>query len=176
MGQISILIVDDDFAKITSIIKQVREVFSETLDITQASSVQEAIENLQKKEFHLMITDFQMPLREGDAPDDNGGLALLKSLYKKKTAANLPLYIVGLTQFDSLKISYKGVWKVWHYSSELDEWRENIRDLIHHVYNGGHWARVYGDCGPVISGIIGPGSSGFITEVIGPAQGMNSAA
>lgn len=133
MGQISILIVDDDFAKITSIIKQVREVFSETLDITQASSVQEAIENLQKKEFHLMITDFQMPLREGDAPDDNGGLALLKSLYKKKTAANLPLYIVGLTQFDSLKISYKGVWKVWHYSSELDEWRENIRDLIHHI-------------------------------------------
>lgn len=133
MNLISILIVDDDFAKITSIIKQIREVFSETLDITQASSVQEAIENLQKREFHLLITDFQMPLRENEVANDNGGLVLLKSLYKKRTGANLPLYIVGLTQFDNLTKTYQGVWKVWHYSSESNEWRENIRDLIHHI-------------------------------------------
>ena len=61
-----------------------------------------------------------------------------------------------------------------HAKRAIWELFQNAVDLS--VYNGGHWARVYGDCGPVISGIIGPGSSGFITEVIGPAQGMNSAA
>lgn len=49
--------------------------------------------------------------------------------------------------------------------------------FIHHVasfvYNGGHWATVYGNAGPVISGIIGPKSSHFITEVIGPKRGVN---
>jgi CheY-like chemotaxis protein len=133
MKHINILIVDDDFAKISSIIKTIREEFSDNLSITQAQSVQEAIENLQKKEFHVLITDFLMPLRPGERPVDDGGIALIKSLYKKKNKINLPLYVVGLTQFPELKDLYNGVWKVWHYDPSEELWRNNIRDLIHHV-------------------------------------------
>lgn len=133
MKHIKILIVDDDFNKISSVIKTIKEVFDGALSITQAQSVQEALENIQKTEYHLLITDFQMPLRNGDEAVANGGIVLIKSLYKKKTKAIMPLYIVGLTQYQELKELYNGVWKVWHYDSSAIEWKNNIRDLIHHI-------------------------------------------
>lgn len=134
MNHISILIVDDDLNKISSIIKTVKEVFTETLSISQAICVQEAIENLQSKEFHLLITDLQMPLKYDDLNvDDNGGKSLIKALYRKKNNVNIPMYIVGLTQFVELKNSYEGVWKIWHYDSSSENWKINLRDLIHHI-------------------------------------------
>ena len=134
MNHISILIVDDDLNKISSIIKTIKEVFSETLSISQAVCVQQAIENLQTKEFHLLITDLQMPLRYDDnKTDDNGGKLLIKALYKKKNKINVPMYIVGLTQFEQLKNTYEGVWKIWHFDSCSESWKINLRDLIHHI-------------------------------------------
>jgi len=133
MNYISILIVDDDFNKISIIIKNIKEVINDFLIITQASSVQEAVENLRKKEFHLLITDLQMPLKYDDFPDDRGGESLIKNIYRKKTGANIPMYIVGLTQFKELKESTKWVWKIWHYDSSIDDWQKNLRDLIFHI-------------------------------------------
>lgn len=133
MSFISLLIVDDDLNKISSIITAIKESVSETLSINQASSVQEAIEYLQKKEFHLLITDLKMPLKYDDSPDENGGQVLVKSLYRKKTKANIPMYIIGLTQFEELKKDLKSVWKVWYYDGSQEEWKNNLRDLIHHI-------------------------------------------
>lgn len=133
MNHISILIVDDDLNKISSIIRTIREVFNETLSITQASCVQEAIENLQKKEYHLLITDLQMPLKYDDSPNNQAGQSLINSIYRKRTKANVPIYIVGLTQFEELKLEFRGVWKVWHYNSINNDWKINLRDLIFHI-------------------------------------------
>jgi CheY-like chemotaxis protein len=134
MNHISILIVDDDLVKISSIIKTIREIYNETLSISQASCVQEAIENLQSKEFHLLITDLQMPLKHDDSkPNNNGGKSLVKNIYRARNKVNVPMYIVGLTQFKELKNDFEGVWKVWHYDPRQSEWKENMRDLIHHI-------------------------------------------
>ncbi len=133
MNLISILIVDDDLNKITLIIKTIKEVFKETLSINQASCVQEAMEYLQKKEFHLLITDLQMPLKYDTNLDNKGGESLIRELYKGKNKANIPLYIVGLTQFEDLKNNYKGVWKIWHFDSSSESWKNNLRDLIYHI-------------------------------------------
>lgn len=133
MNHISILIVDDDLNKISSIIKTIKEVFTETLSISQAICVQEAIENLQTKEFHLLITDLQMPLKYDDTPNDNGGKSLIKELYRKRNNINVPMYIVGLTQFEELKNTFEGVWKIWHFDSSSEIWKINLRDLIHHI-------------------------------------------
>ena len=133
MNHISLLIVDDDLNKISSIIKTIKEAFTDTLIIHQASCVQEAIENLQKKEFHLLITDLQMPLKFDDEPNNDGGKALIKELYKKKNTANVPMYIIGLTQFENLKSTFKGAWKVWFYDSAAEDWKIDLRDLIYHI-------------------------------------------
>ena len=133
MNHISILIVDDDLKKISTIIRTIREVYNDTLSISQASCVHEAIENLQKKEYHLLITDLQMPLKHDDTLNNQGGEVLIKSIYRKRTNANVPMYIVGITQFENLKKDFKGVWKVWHYDSSNDDWKSNLRDLIFHI-------------------------------------------
>src|SRR5690606_35904440 len=127
------LIVDDDLNKISIIIQTIQEVVNDTLSISQASSVQEAIENLQKNEYHLMITDLQMPLKHDDLPTDDAGKSLIRNMYKKRNKANVPMYIVGLTQFEHLQEDFKGVWKVWHYDSSKEDWKIYLRDLIHHI-------------------------------------------
>jgi hypothetical protein len=66
-------------------------------------------------------------------PDNKGGESLIKNLYKKKSKVNVPLYIIGLTQFPELTKTYNGIWKVWLYDPSLEEWKNHIRDLIHHV-------------------------------------------
>ncbi|MBS7229735.1 response regulator [Flavobacterium psychroterrae] len=133
MNHISILLVDDDFNKISSIIRTIKEVFDETLSINQASCVQEAIENLQNKEYHLLITDLQMPLKYDDQPNDNGGQVLIKQLYRNKSKVNVPMYIVGLTQFEELKNNFEGIWKIWHFEPSSEIWKNNLRDLIFHI-------------------------------------------
>ena len=133
MSNISILIVDDDFNKITHVIKTIKEAYSDILSVMQASNVHEAIENLKEKEVHLLITDLQMPLKHDDQPIDEAGEVLIKTIYRKKNIVNVPMYIVGLTQFRELQSSYQGVWKVWHYDSGLLEWKYNLQDLIKHI-------------------------------------------
>lgn len=133
MSHISILIVDDDLNKITSIISSITSVINDTLEISQASYVQEAIEYLQRKEFHLLITDLKMPLKHDGLPDDTGGEVLVKSLYRRRTKANVPMYIIGLTQFDELAKDLKNVWKVWHYDGSQEDWKISLRDLIFHI-------------------------------------------
>lgn len=133
MSYISLLIVDDDLNKITAIIDTIKAHYTDILSISQASNVQEAIENLQKKEFHLLITDLQMPLKFDDSPNDKGGEALIRSLYRRRSNVNVPLYIVGLTQFPDLQRSFNGVWNVWQYDSSLVDWKLKLRDLIFHI-------------------------------------------
>lgn len=133
MSHISVLIVDDDFKKIATIIKTIREVSNDSFSINQSSCVQEAVENLQKKEFHLLITDLLMPLKHDDSPNKQGGEVLVKSLYRKRTNANMPIYIVGLTQFPELSKNFHGVWKVWLFDPSEEDWKVSLRDLIHHI-------------------------------------------
>jgi CheY-like chemotaxis protein len=133
MNYISILIVDDDLNKISVVIETIKEVYSETLSISQASNVQEAIEVLQKDDFHLLITDLLMPLKFDSEPDKRGGESLVKSLYRKKTNVNVPMYIAGLTQFKEIESFFNPVWQVLHYDSSLEDWKIKLRDLISHI-------------------------------------------
>lgn len=133
MNHISVLIVDDDLNKISSIITAIKKGLTEPISLSQASCVQEAIENLQNKEFHLLITDLNMPLKYDSPENDSAGLSLIKNLYKKKTKANVPMYIIGLTQYEELIIDLQGVWKVLHYDPSSENWKNSLRDLIFHI-------------------------------------------
>jgi len=134
MNHLNLLIVDDDINKISSIINAIRESFKDSLFISQASNVQDALELLQRQEFHLLITDLKMPLKFDDPTlSDNAGEALINMIYKKKNRANVPMYIIALTQFEELGKGFKGAWKVWHYDSSEERWRNDLRDLVFHI-------------------------------------------
>jgi CheY-like chemotaxis protein len=133
MSHISVLIVDDDLNKISTVISVIKEGLTEPISLSQASCVQEAIENLQNKEFHLLITDLSMPLKYDSQEDNNAGLSLIKNLYRRRTKANMPMYIIGLTQYEDLILDLKGVWKVLYFDSSSEVWKRSLRDLIFHI-------------------------------------------
>jgi len=130
---ISILIVDDDFIKISSIISSINANYNGLVNIKQASTPIEALDVLKHESFHLLITDLLMPLRPGENQDEKAGETLIKELYKKNNKVNVPLYIVGLTQFDNLKHNFSGVWNVWKYDTSDNDWKIKLRDLIFHI-------------------------------------------
>lgn len=130
---ISILIVDDDINKISAIIDSIHKNYKDQVAVKQASNVQEAIEVLQSNHFHLLITDLKMPIRHGEEPDDNGGHLLLSKLYKKNQHINMPIYIVGLTQFKEIKYNFSAVWKVWEFDMGSNDWQQKLNDLIYHI-------------------------------------------
>ncbi len=130
---INILIVDDDIDKISFIISTVRKHCTSKIAFLQASNVQEGIEVLQSKNIHLLITDLLMPIRAGEEPNKNGGDTLIKELYRSKNKTNVPMYIVGLSQFEDVKHSYDGVWNVWLYDPSEQSWQIKLRDLIFHI-------------------------------------------
>lgn len=113
--------------------KAIKSEFSEGISFYQASNVQEAIESLQKREFHLLITDLKMPLKHDTPPNNSGGESLIKSLYRKKSELNVPMYIVALTQFSELQLTFKGLWKVLHYDGAIEDWKTVLRDLVFHI-------------------------------------------
>lgn len=130
---ISILIVDDDLYKISLIIGSIQNVYKGKLDVKQASNVQQALDILQKDHFHLIVSDLQMPLRDRESPIENGGEILIKEIYKDKNKCNVPMYVVGLTQFSELKHNFSRVWNVWTFDSISNDWQLKLRDLIFHI-------------------------------------------
>ncbi|MBL7784702.1 MAG: hypothetical protein JNM36_02255 [Chitinophagales bacterium] len=133
---ISILIVDDDINKASFIISSINTCYK--VDITQASNVQEAKEVLQNNQIHLLITDLKMPLRSGEASNENGGKTLVEALYKSKHKINVPIYIVGLSQYENIHHNFSGVWKVWLYDASESDWQKKLRDLIFHIEKINH--------------------------------------
>lgn len=130
---ISILIADDDIAKISSIIDAIHLYYKNQVEIKQASNVQEALEVLRDNHFHLLISDLLMPLRATEQPNEKGGEVLIKEIYKKRNKVNTPIYIVGLTQFKEVSHNFTSVWKVWQYNISEEDWKLKLRDLIFHI-------------------------------------------
>ncbi|NTD99925.1 hypothetical protein G6M26_30790 [Agrobacterium tumefaciens] len=124
---------DDDESKIFNVIAAIQDNYNGTVNIYQASCVQEAIEVMQEQNIHLLISDLLMPIRYGESPDENGGRNLVRELYKRNKKVNVPIYIVGLTQYDNIKDKFSEVWRVWEYDSGKLEWKTKLKDLLSHI-------------------------------------------
>lgn len=131
---ISILIADDDMNKIQNIIATIKDKIKDVpLKIDQAVSIWEAKEYLQKDNYHLLISDLQMPLHTDGELLPNGGQILIKEVYKKRNNLNVPLYIIGLTQHKEFIANFNNLWKVLFYNMSDEEWKIYLRDLIFHI-------------------------------------------
>lgn len=96
---INVLIVDDRESKI----QEIRRVLVERClipedQIDSAKSVSTGIKALIDSHFHLLVLDLVLPQFDGDAPEENGGLSLLKDINDKQEV-NLPIQIICLTEF-----------------------------------------------------------------------------
>lgn len=131
---ISVLIVDDDMSKIQNIISTIKDKFNdEPLKIDQAISVSEAKDYLLKNKYHLLISDLQMPLHIDGELLAEGGEILIREIYRKKNKLNVPLYIIGLTQYNEFTANFNNLWKVLFFNMAVEDWKIYLRDLIFHI-------------------------------------------
>lgn len=125
----NILIVDDNndkIAKIVSIIKSVSENFNIDTVIDSVS----AQLKLQEFKYDLLLLDLLLPLRRGQDPIPDGGEKLLKEIYRNKKI-KVPTIIVGITQYEELKIHFSPIWKLLFFNKH--EWIADLKDIILHI-------------------------------------------
>lgn len=133
MDDIRVLIVDDDLIKISKIIDAIKDIFDGAISINQATSAKQAFETLKTKAFHLMITDLNMPLREGEAENVNGGRSLIRNIYRDYKNINVPMYIIGLTQFEDLKQNFDWFWKIIYFDTASESWKQKLKGILNHI-------------------------------------------
>lgn len=129
---ISILIVDDSIEKIISIINVINKNENYTIKIDQAISIVEALSYLEKNKYHLLISDILMPYDKDSELLEEGGNILIKEIYRK-SRYNVPLFIMGLTQYDEFLPNFKKIWNVYKFNKSAKEWEFSLVEMINHI-------------------------------------------
>lgn len=135
---IKLLIADDNHYKL----KEIQEKVLDQLDINDlevivVTDIVNAKRELKDQQFDLFIVDIQLPLRFQDTPKPQGGLELIKEL-QISTRYNVPLNIIGLTEFDASLQSVSTEFDLHLYSlikfdRTTDEWVHQLKNHISHI-------------------------------------------
>jgi nucleoside phosphorylase/DNA-binding NarL/FixJ family response regulator len=127
---VKVLIVDDDVTKL-QLLKSLVESQCSASDIvnTEATGLA-AREKLSQIHYDLLILDIALPFRDGDAPDEKGGLTLLVELERSQRFKK-PSNVLALTGFSVLQEEFlskfnNGVWGIDLYDPADSGWRERL--------------------------------------------------
>ncbi len=126
-----ILIVDDDNSKIAHIVSEIRGAY-EDLQIETEIDITGAIKRVSQTKFDLLIVDLLLPVRAGQTPDEQGGSRLVQEINRNKSLKS-PNFIIGVTQYEEFRTKFPSMWNVLIYSPSKNEWRESLKEIIHHI-------------------------------------------
>ncbi|HQQ97969.1 MAG TPA: response regulator [Cyclobacteriaceae bacterium] len=126
-----ILIVDDDNSKIAHIVSEIHGAY-EDLQIETEIDITGAIKRVSQTKFDLLIADLLLPVRAGQSPDEQGGLRLVQEINRNKNLKS-PNFIIGVTQYEEARTKFPLMWNVLVYSPSKNEWRDSLKELIHHI-------------------------------------------
>lgn len=121
LNKIAILVIDDE-SDICEIIKEELEMVSRDLECDIVFSGQDAIQKLQEKKYHIVLTDIKIP--------DISGLEIIQ--YAKKELREKPVFIVmtGYSTYSKEDIKKIGVLNLFQKPNELS----NIIDCIQELF------------------------------------------
>ena len=134
----NVLVIDDDARKQNRITEVIRTaVGAIPCNIECVASVPEAVAKL-GMHFDLVILDINLPTRNGEAPVRDGGIRLLKQIYRGGPGLVRPAHILGVTAHSDLMSTAKmefglEAWEVLHYDSATDQWEDVVRNKAIHV-------------------------------------------
>ncbi|WP_265975356.1 phosphorylase family protein [Brucella intermedia] len=131
------LIVDDDDTKLQLLKSLVQSQCSDADVVDWAVTSLAARERLSEVHYDLLIVDIALPFREGDAPDDKGGLDLLVELERSQRFKK-PSNVLALTGFSVLKDEFlnkfnNGVWGIDLYDPADAGWRERLAAKVNYL-------------------------------------------
>lgn len=133
---INVLIVDDSERKSQKI---KGAIVSEEVDFCHVSTVSEACNSLQEKQFDLMVLDLNLPMRKDSEPVPDAGVKFLEQLLRRQNFKK-PIHIIGLTAFGELLDEYrekfhKRGWLLLRYEESSTKWEEVIQEKVCHIAN-----------------------------------------
>ena len=155
MGDIKLLIIEDDNNKNKQIISLIEETFPEESIITEAHSFQKGVKELRLNKFDILLLDMTLPSFDIDTNHTGGsirkfaGIDILSDMKRQ----NIKLATIIVTQFDSfgegkyritnkelreqLTLDFEENFKgIIYYNSSLTTWRsELIKTII--ILKGG---------------------------------------
>ena len=134
---IKILVVDDNYDKISSIASNLKH---EECGIETCHSVKDALAKLKSFNVDILVIDLQIPLSLGDSPVNIGGLELLKFVHLEEGIVP-PKFIVGATShiepLDHCESEFKKFgWPVVNYSADDQILFDILKNQIKYIQRG----------------------------------------
>ncbi|EEH94087.1 hypothetical protein CSAG_02441 [Citrobacter portucalensis] len=130
---IKVMIVEDDIIKRNDIISFFNLHGIMPPAIYSVDNVADALLNLRKIKFDIVVLDLNLPLRRNDpSPTKDGGKKILYSLPNKRYIA--PTYLLGLTQFDDYQVANEPDFRQFDfniYSYNNDFWKKILENKIY---------------------------------------------
>lgn len=135
---VNILLVDDNQAKIRSVLKSLQEVDEvEYENIKVARDINEAKRYLSYSFFDLLILDMALPNTADQEPSALAGLALLEEI-TTRDVFKTPGHIVGLSAYKD-QIDHagprmqQGLWSMIYFNSSEDGWSNALKSKTRHI-------------------------------------------
>lgn len=132
-----ILIVDDDNTKLQLLKSLVQGECGSNDAVDCELTGLAAREKLSQVQYDLLILDIALPFREGDQPDEKGGLNLLVELERSQRFKK-PSNVLALTGFVALQDEFvtkfnNGVWGIDLYDPADAGWRERLAAKVKYL-------------------------------------------
>ncbi|WP_261524038.1 5'-methylthioadenosine/S-adenosylhomocysteine nucleosidase family protein [Burkholderia multivorans] len=106
-------------------------------DIVRAKNVAAARALMSDEQFALLVLDVQVPMRDGESENSDGGIYLLKEILLDD-ACKRPSYVVGLTGVPEVYGNQSALfqrqgWALLEYSASSNQWSQSLRDFLRHI-------------------------------------------
>nr|WP_298331952.1 response regulator [uncultured Christiangramia sp.] len=134
---ISILIVEDNSAKVASIKEVLYEYPEASSKIQIASDTNNARRLLDNNKFDLLILDLVLPNNFGDAESPMNGIDFLNEITLDPNKKR-PYHIIGISAYSNMIDEYslnfkKNLWYLIEYEESNEEWRDILRNKIEYL-------------------------------------------
>lgn len=132
---ISVLIVDDNAQKIEHVKNAIMSGYDIPCELIDIATCQcEGREMMTKKAYDIVILDLVLPFGKGEDPERDGGIKFLR-LVEQNTNTNLPLQVIGLTEYEEEYVSSREAFNNFLFQLVLrkqgdNAWREDVLRAI----------------------------------------------
>ncbi|MDY7789677.1 hypothetical protein U0E10_17380 [Burkholderia ubonensis] len=132
-----VIILEDSDDKFERVAHVLREEGLRHEDVARAKNVAAARALMSAEQFSLLVLDVQVPMRDGEGEDNEGGIYLLKEILFDDVCKR-PSYVVGLTGVPEVYGSQSALfqrqgWALLEYSASSTVWSQSLRDFLRHI-------------------------------------------
>lgn len=138
LASIRILIVEDEPAKLSTVLKLVTSAAGEAAQIDVVRDAQSARVYLSENAIELLVLDLMLPPSLTTGPIHDGGVLLLEEIIERDDIYKMPAHVVGLTAyeeaFEAAQYSFNlESWSLIQYDPTTSEWRDRLTRKIKQI-------------------------------------------